>query len=30
MSWRYEGDLRWTAMPRTDAAAPLSRLEAAL
>jgi uncharacterized protein YbcC (UPF0753/DUF2309 family) len=30
MSWRYEGDLRWTAMPGTDATAPLSRLEAAL
>jgi len=30
MAWRYEGDLRWTAMPGTDAATPLSRLEAAL
>ena len=30
MAWRYEGDLRWTAMPGSDAATPLSRLEAAL
>jgi uncharacterized protein YbcC (UPF0753/DUF2309 family) len=29
MSWRYAGDLRWTTVPGTDAAA-LSRLEAAL
>jgi hypothetical protein len=30
MSWRYEADLRWTAMPGTDEAALSSQLEAAL